>query len=248
MYHFFVEPANIGEEIIRIDGDDYNHIRNVLRMKPGEEISVSNGQDNREFRCEVSGYGEDYVDARILFIKEGDYELPMKVFLFQGLPKGDKMEVIIQKCVELGVHTVVPVAMSRSIVKLDDKKAAKKVERYNEISKAAAKQSQRAIVPKVDRVMSFKEACEMAACLDYLLVPYELAEDMSNTRTVMGGIKPGMSVGVYIGPEGGIAPKEIELLKSIGGKTITLGKRILRTETAGMTVLSWLVYLLEGME
>ena len=172
-------------------------------------------------------------------------ELPSKVYLFQGLPKNDKMELIIQKAVELGVYAVVPVATKRAVVKLDDKKEAKKLVRWQSISESAAKQAKRLIIPEVMPVMSFKEAVAFSQTMDVRLIPYELAENMAYTRQVLSQIKPGQSIGIFIGPEGGFAEEEVELALNSGMETITLGKRILRTETAGMTVLSILMYLLE---
>jgi 16S rRNA (uracil1498-N3)-methyltransferase len=248
MYQFFVEPENIDVErkCVIIEGSDVNHIKNVLRMKTGEEIAVSNGIDGKEYRCAIASFGEDTVKCELRFIKEDGAELPSKIYLFQGLPKGDKMELVIQKAIELGVYEIIPVAMDRCVVKLDEKRAKKKVERYREIARAAAKQSKRATIPCITDVMTFKDACNYANCLNCKIIPYELADDMENTRNVINKIAPGDSVGVFIGPEGGITPEEIKMAEEIGAKSVTLGKRILRTETAGLTVLSWLVFILEG--
>ena len=244
MYRFFVEKEQIGEKTIRIIGSDVNHIRNVLRMKPGEEILISDGE-KKEYHCEIKTLDPEYVEALIMFVKEEGLELPSKVYLFQGLPKNDKMELIIQKAVELGVYAVVPVATKRAVVKLDDKKEAKKLVRWQSISASAAKQAKRLIIPEVMPVMSFKEAVAFSQTMDVRLIPYELAENMAYTRQVLSQIKPGQSIGIFIGPEGGFAEEEVELALNSGMETITLGKRILRTETAGMTVLSILMYLLE---
>ena len=244
MYRFFVEKEQIGEKTIRIIGSDVNHIRNVLRMKPGEEILISDGE-KKEYHCEIKTLDPEYVEALIMFVKEEGLELPSKVYLFQGLPKNDKMELIIQKAVELGVYAVVPVATKRAVVKLDDKKEAKKLVRWQSISESAAKQAKRLIIPEVMPVMSFKDAVAFSQTMDVRLIPYELAENMAYTRQVLSQIKPGQSIGIFIGPEGGFAEEEVELALNSGMETITLGKRILRTETAGMTVLSILMYLLE---
>ena len=244
MYRFFVEKEQIGDKTIRIIGSDVNHIRNVLRMKPGEEILISDGE-KKEYHCEIKTLDPEYVEALIMFVKEEGLELPSKVYLFQGLPKNDKMELIIQKAVELGVYAVVPVATKRAVVKLDDKKEAKKLVRWQSISESAAKQAKRLIIPEVMPVMSFKEAVAFSQTMDVRLIPYELAENMAYTRQVLSQIKPGQSIGIFIGPEGGFAEEEVELALNSGMETITLGKRILRTETAGMTVLSILMYLLE---
>lgn len=244
MYQFFVKPENINGNRIIIDGSDVNHIKNVLRMREGDEVAVSNGIDGKEYRCGIVRLG-DVIECELRFIKEDGVELPAKIYLFQGFPKGDKNELIIQKAVELGVYEVIPVFMKRSIVKLDEKKAASRVARYQTIAEAAAKQSKRAIIPKVHECMTMKQAVKYASEMDMIFVPYELAEDMSHTREVMSAISPGQSVAFFIGPEGGIDSDEIKMLQEIGATEITLGKRILRTETAGLTVLSWLVYLLE---
>ncbi|MDD6806620.1 MAG: 16S rRNA (uracil(1498)-N(3))-methyltransferase [Lachnospiraceae bacterium] len=245
MYQFFVEEGQICGDRIVITGEDVNHIKNVLRMKIGEEIAVSNGVDGREYRCEVAQLLSDEVVCKLRFIKENDVELPAQVYLFQGLPKADKMELIIQKAVELGVYSVIPVATRRSIVKLDDKKAAAKQNRWQGIAEAAAKQSKRKIIPKIEKVMSFAEALEMAKELEVRLIPYELAEDMSHTKEIIERIREGQKIAIFIGPEGGFDETEIALASEVGVEPITLGKRILRTETAGMTVLAWLMYHLE---
>lgn len=245
MYQFFVEPEQIVGNRVFISGKDVNHIRNVLRMKIGEELAISNGIDGKEYRCAIAAFHEEQIELELRFIKEDALELPCKVYLFQGLPKGDKMEFIIQKSVELGVHEVIPVATKRSIVKLDDKKAKQKVQRWQGISEAAAKQSKRGIVPNVHEVLSFKQALEYAKDMDVKMIPYELAEGIGATRELIAGIKSGQSVAVFIGPEGGFAEEEIEAAKELGISPVSLGKRILRTETAGMTVLAFLLYQLE---
>lgn len=247
MYQFFVEPGQINEndKSVIITGTDVNHIKNVLRMKVGEELAVSNGVDGREYRCGILELEEERIVCELRFIKEDAVELPVKVTLFQGLPKADKMELIIQKAVELGVAEIVPVATKRCVVKLDDKKAASKVTRWQSIAEAAAKQSKRGIIPQVLPVQSFKLALKQAAEMDVRLIPYELASGMEHTRELLGNLKPGQRVAVFIGPEGGFEESEIALAGENGVESITLGKRILRTETAGMTVLAWIGYLME---
>lgn len=250
MYQFFVSPEQIDVEHRRvlITGSDVNHIVNVLRMKPGEEFAVSNGTDGKEYRCSILTYTQEQVECELRFIKEDGMELSARVHLFQGIPKADKMELIIQKAVELGVYEIIPVAMSRCVVKLDAKKEAGKIARWNAISEAAAKQSKRKVIPQVIQVLHFKEALQKAADMDVRLVPYELAEGMAKTRELIETIKPGQDVAVFIGPEGGFAEEEIEAAMACGMTPITLGKRILRTETAGMTVLAWIMYRLESDE
>ncbi len=244
MHHFFVSPEQVGEKSITITGSDVNHIKHVLRMAPGEQITVSSGE-NKEYRCEIRSLSEEQVEAQIMWVQETGAELPSRLYLFQGLPKSDKMELIIQKAVELGVYEIVPTATRRTVVKLDKKKEESKRKRWQGIAESAAKQSKRNLIPQVTQVMSFREAVEYAAGLDVKLVPYELAEGMDAARQVIGSIKPGQSVAVFIGPEGGFAPEEIDYAVEHGFRPITLGRRILRTETAGMTVLSILMYHLE---
>ncbi len=247
MYQFFVEPGqiNISDRSVMITGTDVNHIRNVLRMKVGEEIAVSNGQDGKEYRCGIAEFLEDAVRCELRFVKEDGVELPVRVVLFQGLPKADKMELIIQKAVELGVYEIVPVAVKRCVVRLDDKKAQAKTARWQNIAEAAAKQSRRGMIPQVAPLVSLEQALERAKGMDVRLIPYELAEGMDRTRELFGSIRAGQTVAVFIGPEGGFEESEIALAQQHGVEPVTLGRRILRTETAGMTVLAWLGYLLE---
>lgn len=246
MYRFFVEPSQIQDKKIIITGSDVNHIRNVLRMKIGEEIAVSNGIDNREYRCGIEEYTEQEVICTLRFVKEDGVELPAKIYLFQGLPKADKMELIIQKAVELGVYEVIPVETKRCVVKLDEKKAAAKVRRWQGIAEAAAKQSKRGVIPVVHDVMGMKDAVAYAHSMDIRMIPYELAEDMRHTKEVIESVKAGESVAVFIGPEGGFEESEIHEALAAEIEPVTLGRRILRTETAGLTVLSWLMYHLES--
>lgn len=245
MYQFFVEPSQIQGNTIYITGSDVNHIKNVLRMQPGEEIAVSNGEDGKEYRCEITELGEEEILCTLRFIKESDIELPSKIYLFQGLPKADKMELIVQKCVELGVHEIIPVATKRCVVKLDEKKAKQKISRWQSISEAAAKQSKRKIIPNIHSVMTFQEALLFAKEMDVKVIPYELAEGMATTREIISSLKPGQEIAIFIGPEGGFEETEIAKAKEAGILPITLGKRILRTETAGFTVLAWMIYQLE---
>ena len=247
MYQFFVEPSQIQGTRVIITGNDVNHIKNVLRMQPGEEIAVSNGEDGKEYRCGIEELHEDEIVCTLRFVKEDGVELPSKIYLFQGLPKADKMELIIQKAVELGAYEVIPVATKRTVVKLDEKKAKQKISRWQSISEAAAKQSKRRIVPQIPSVMSFREAVAYAKDMQVKLIPYELAEGMEKTRELIGNLKPGQDIAIFIGPEGGFDESEIKYALEQGIEPVTLGKRILRTETAGFTILSWIMYQLEGM-
>lgn len=244
MYHFFVMPEQIADGCAVITGQDVNHIKNVLRMKQGQQIGVRDGI-SRSYICELEKFDSDKIYARILS-EEGSFtELPAKLYLFQGLPKGDKMELVIQKAVELGACGVIPVNTRRTVVKLDKKKSEARAKRWNAIAESAAKQSGRMEIPRVYGVMSLKEALEFARTLDFNLIPYELAEGMDETRKILNCVRPGMSVGIFIGPEGGFDLEELEEAKGAGVRPITLGRRILRTETAGMAVLSILMFQLE---
>lgn len=244
MQRFFVTPDQVGEDKIRIQGSDVNHMKNVLRMRPGEEVMVSDG-NNRQYRCRVEDYPEGEAVLAILEAGLVDTELPSRIYLFQGLPKQEKMELIVQKAVELGVCQVIPVQTRRCVVKLDAKKAAKKVQRWQQIAESAAKQAGRGYIPAVSEVMTFQEALAFSETLDIRLIPYELADGMDGTRKILDGIRPGQSVGIFIGPEGGFEKEEVGRAVEAGALPITLGKRILRTETAGIAVLSILMYRLE---
>lgn len=244
MHHFFVTPQQISGDKIRIEGGDVNHMKNVLRMKLHEKAEISDGE-SRTYLCEVEAYEEDVAVLHILEEMEADTEPASKLYLFQGLPKSDKMELIVQKAVELGVYQVIPVAMKRSVVRLDDKKAEKKADRWNSIAESAAKQAGRSRIPEVTMPLSYNEALKMAEELDVTLLPYELAGGMEVTREVIRQIKSGQSVGIFIGPEGGFEPEEVDAAVSMGAKVITLGRRILRTETAGLATLAVLMFELE---
>ena len=246
MLHIFVDPAQMKGDLLYVTGKDVNHIKNVMRLKKGDEISVRTGQDDREYRYGIEEFTDSEVVCRLRFVKEADVELPVKVYIFQGLPKADKMELIIQKAVELGAAEIIPVEMRRSVVKLDASKKAKKTQRWQAIAESAAKQSRRAVVPMVREPMTMEEAVRFAEQnTDVRLLPYELQEADGSTRDVMDGIREGSAVSIFIGPEGGFDPAEVELAREAGIRPISLGKRILRTETAALVVLSFLIYHFE---
>lgn len=264
MHRFFVSDINEADKEVTITGQDVNHIANVLRLSVGDEITVSDGS-SRDYLCSITAIdtkNDKNVIAEIIDVFDSNAELPADIYLFQGFPKGDKFETIIQKCVELGVHEIIPVMMDRTVVQLDDKKRVKKISRYQGIAEAAAKQSRRGIIPDIKSFMSFKEAVKYSRDIsDIILVPYESAEGMPYSREVIRGIVNSVhekenspvsddnnrkySVAVFIGPEGGFANSEIELLKDSDAKIISLGHRILRTETAGMNIISVLGFNLD---
>jgi 16S rRNA (uracil1498-N3)-methyltransferase len=246
MFRFYSSRDNIADNLFKLEKEDINHIKNVLRMTPGEKIIICD-KEGRDYECEISSITSDEVVANIISEKECEAELDADIILFQGLPKKDKMELIIQKAVELGVKEIVPVATKNAVVKIEnDKKEEKKLERWQSISLSAAKQSGRGIVPKVSKVVSFKEAISRAASMEGAIIPYEKAKGMEHSREVINGLKGKKSIAVFIGPEGGFDPLEIELALHNNVLPITLGKRILRTETAGLTILSILMYSLEN--
>lgn len=260
MYQFFVEPHQVGQEYISIFGDDVNHIKNVLRMKPGTQIRVSikddvsdkkqlmdqSNQDveNKSFFGIIETISDNEVLVKIESQDKVGTELSNRIYLFQGLPKGDKMELIIQKAVELGVYQIIPVAMKNCVVKLDEKKAASKVKRWQAISESAAKQSKRTVIPEIKMPLSWKLALKEAENLDVVLVPYENERGMEATRESLKSIEKGKSIGIFVGPEGGFSSEEIEMLAPTYHR-ISLGRRILRTETAGLATLSMLVFCLD---
>ena len=247
MHHFFVRPEQISGKEAYIEGPDWNHAANVLRVRPGEQVLLSVGED-WNYLCTVREV--DRAGQRILLsvLEENQdvRELPVKISLYQGLPKSDKMELIIQKAVELGAARVVPVETARCVVKLDRKKAESKRTRWQAISESAAKQSGRSVIPEIAMPMKYAAALKEAADCDIRLIPYENAEGMERTRKILESVQPGQKIAVFIGPEGGFEETEIRQAEEAGFEAVTLGKRILRTETAGFVVLSLLMAQTEG--
>ncbi|MBR0090365.1 MAG: 16S rRNA (uracil(1498)-N(3))-methyltransferase [Lachnospiraceae bacterium] len=259
MHHLFMPQSQLknGGRQLRITGDDYHHIVRVLRMKTGDELSVSvtdveNGDAAAEYRYGIDAITEREVVCTLRFIKEEDRELPAKISLLQCLPKGDKMEQIIQKAVELGVYEVIPVSARRCVVRLDETKAKTKVARWRKIAEAAAMQSKRGIIPEIREVMTVDEALSYASDCDLKLIPYELSavkEDaeggIAKTKHLIGSIREGWRIAVMIGPEGGFDEAEVARALDAGFEDVSLGRRILRTETAGPAVLAWMMFHLE---
>ena len=248
MFQFFVEKGQVRDGHAYITGGDVNHITNVLRLQCGDRLQVVQEEDPQLYLCAIARVDDGAVDCIIEQTMQNHSELPSRICLFQGLPKSDKMEWILQKAVELGVHEIIPVKTENTVVKLDRERSVGKVKRWQAIAEAAAKQSKRGTIPQVHEVLTYKEALAYMSALDVRLMAYEHADAdrMEETRTILGSIRPGASIGILIGPEGGFSPREAEAAGDAGISRITLGRRILRTETAGLTVLSWLVYLLEN--
>jgi len=247
MFHFFVSQDNISSDTVTITGSDVNHIKNVLRMKTGEKF-IANDGNGASYCCKISEITDEMITAEIDEGQLQSNELPVKLVLFQGLPKADKMELIIQKAVELGVNEIVPVEMNRCVVKLDEKKKKSKIARWQSISESAAKQSGRTIIPTVCDVMKYGDALKKASEYDIVLVPYECADGVKALQEKLDTVESGMTIGIFIGPEGGFEEYEIEKAKKNGGQIVSLGKRILRTETASIAALSICMYSIEAKE
>ena len=233
MFNFFAADGSRRDDCYYIEGSDLNHIRNVLRMKPGDRFLIS--EKGVSSLCELTELNEGCAVA--LIIEEGfqNTELPVELHLFQGLPKADKMELIIQKCTELGVHRIVPCEMHRCVVKIEDKKKKSKIQRWQAISESAAKQSKRSIIPEIGDILPFSLLKERVKDFDLFIVPYENERGMKATADTLDMIKSGMKIGILIGPEGGFEEKEIDSLLTSGAIPLSLGSRILRTETAAIT-------------
>lgn len=247
MSKFFVKNENREEEKIKIVGTDVNHIKNVLRLKMGDEIQVCNQETRENFVCEIVEIHKEFVQTKIVEKVETVSEGNVELHIFQGLPKSDKMELIIQKGTELGVSKIIPVAFQRSIVKLSGKDEAKKLQRWQKIAEVAAKQSGRDLVPEIKEVIDVKKICHLVQEYDIILLAYEEEKEnmLKNELLTMKETKENFKIAVVIGPEGGIEKEEVLLLKNAGAKVVSLGRRILRTETVALVVASIVMYELE---
>lgn len=245
MYRFYISEEQIAENEITIQGSDVNHIRNVLRLEEGDWVIACNGQ-GKDYVSRIRSIEKEQVILWVEKVQDTGTELATKITLFQGIPKKEKMEFIIQKAVELGVYEIVPVMMKRCVVKFsDDKKLKKKQERWQAIAEAAAKQCDRGIIPVVHKPVSMEEAFDMAKSLEYNMIPYELQDGIDKSRELVSHACRQSSVGIFIGPEGGFEAKEVEQAVANGMEPITLGKRILRTETAGMALLAIMMFQMQ---
>ena len=243
MHRFFAADAAERETIL-LDENESKHARSVLRVRDGETAELLDGQ-GRRFGAQIDGTENGRVRVRRLTELPGN-EPEVRVTLYPGLPKLDKLDFVVQKAVELGAYEVVPMATHRAVVKLDQKKEESKRKRWNAIAESAAKQSKRTVIPEVTKVFSFREAVIYAVeTYDVCLIPYECAEGMEQTRAILAKVQPGTSVAILIGPEGGFEESEIAYAQEKGVHPITLGHRILRTETAGLAVLSALMLQLD---
>lgn len=248
MPKFFISQEQIDGNNLKIKGKDVNHIRNVLRKKINDEITVCNIDNQKDYLCTINELEKEYINCTIVTELEKNVESNVKLTILQGLPKADKMELIIQKSVELGVTEIIPIEMKRCVVKLQEKDKIKKVQRWQKISEVASKQCGRNIIPKIGQVMSLKNICNLIDNYDIVLVAYENEKEKS-IKQILKEIKNNYSkeikIAVLIGPEGGITPEEVEALTESGAMTMSLGKRILRTETVALNVASIIMYELD---
>lgn len=252
MPKFFVENNQIKNDTIYIKDKDVNHIKKVLRKNIEDEITICNENTKQDYLCKITNIEENEITCKILKKLETNVESNIEVSIFQGLPKADKMELIIQKSVELGVHDITPIEMKRCVVKLKEKDKTKKIERWQKISEVAAKQCGRNYIPKINNIENLKEISEKIKDYDAVLVAYE--EEKENTlKNELKLLKKDnqennkkIKIAIVIGPEGGIDKEEINALEKNGAKIITLGKRILRTETVALNILSIIMYELEN--
>lgn len=248
MRKFFVESDQLNNNQIQILGEDVNHIKNVLRLEIGERIKICDKKTSTNYISEISEITSKYVNCDIIEIAENEAEGNVELHIFQGLPKADKMELIIQKGTELGVTEFIPVSFKRSIVKLSGRDEDKKIERWNKIAEVAAKQSGRDLVPKVRNIENIKSLCNEIGDYDLVLLAYEL-EDKNYIKDELLELKKkkgNYKIAVIIGPEGGIDQTEVKIMQEYGAKVISLGKRILRTETVALQVSSIIMYELEN--
>ena len=247
MPRFFVKTEQINQPYIYIKNEDVNHIKNVLRKKVEDKIEVCNQETGDTYLCEIEQLDDNEILTKIIE-KLNETETNIKIDIYQGLPKAEKMELIIQKSVELGVNSIIPISLKRCVVKLEGKDQNKKIERWQKIAESAAKQCGRNIIPKIGNIIKIKQFEELSKNYDSLIVAYENEKEYTlkqEIQKIKQSNKKELKIAVVIGPEGGLAKEEIETLKNYGANIVTLGKRILRTETVALNILSILMYELE---
>ena len=246
MFKFFVPEEQIVENKIKILGQDVNHIVNVLRLKILDEIIVCDKDNGKSYITKINCIDKDYVEVEIVRENIETTESNVSIDLFQGLPKFDKMEYIIQKATEIGVKNILPVSLERCIVKIDKKTEIKKLDRWQKIAEVAAKQSKRDYIPKIEKILNIENICQNIEKYDIILIAYE-NEKANSLKTELKRLKgiDNLKIGVIVGPEGGFSEKEVQKLVSLGAKCVTLGERILRTETASLVLLSDIIYEFE---
>ena len=246
MPRFFIKENQIQNNQITIIGEDVNHIKNVIRKQIGDIIEICNQDNEKSYKCEIEKIEEKQITTKIIEELKAQ-ESNIKVDIFQGLPKAEKMELIIQKSVELGANAIIPVNMKRCVVKLDSKSEEKKIERWQKISESAAKQCGRNNIPEVKHLVNIKDICNKIKDYDAMIVAYENEKEntLKQELTKLKNKQKNLKIGIVIGPEGGLEEKDVKHLKESGAKIITLGHRILRTETVALNMLSIIMYELE---
>ena len=245
MPKFFVKNNQVNNETITIIGEDVNHIKNVLRLNIDDNIQICNVDTAINYTCGISKISNEAIECIIFNKIESSSEPNIHINIFQGIPKSDKMELIIQKAVELGANEITPVEMKRCVSKIEEKSKNKKIERWQKISEVASKQSGRDRIPKINQIITVKNICNLASEYDIVLLAYENEKQntlKSELLKIKDKTKEKLKIGVIIGPEGGLDIEEVQLLKENGAKVITLGKRILRTETVAFTLTSIIMY------
>lgn len=248
MPRFFVKNEQIKGTTIEILGEDVKHITNVLRKQIGDNIEICDQDTEKSYICEIEKIGNESILTNIIEELQS-YDDNIKVDIYQGLPKADKMELIIQKSVELGVNSIIPVAMKRCVVKIDSKDESKKIARWQKIAESAAKQSGRSTIPEIKNIVNIEKIIQLIKEYDCVIVAYENEKNNTIKRELLEikeKVYDKVKIAVVIGPEGGLEEKDVELLKHNGAKIVTLGHRILRTETVALNVLSVIMYELEN--
>ena len=248
MPRFFVKNEQIKGTTIEILGEDVKHIKNVLRKQIGDNIEICDQDTEKSYICEIEKIGNESILTNIIEELQS-YDDNIKVDIYQGLPKADKMELIIQKSVELGVNAIIPVTMKRCVVKIDSKDELKKITRWQKIAESAAKQSGRNAIPEIKNIVNVEKIIQLIKEYDCVIVAYENEKNNTIKRELLKikeNIHDKVKIAVVIGPEGGLEEKDVEILKQNGAKIVTLGRRILRTETVALNVLSVIMYELEG--
>ena len=246
MPRFFVKTEQIEEKKVKIVGEDVKHIRNVLRKQIGENIEICNSENGKAYDCKITKIEEKHIDTEILkeLIEEKSNIL---VDIYQGIPKSDKMELIIQKSVELGVNSIIPVAMKRCVAKIEPKAQEKKIARWQKIAESAAKQSGRTIIPEIRKIVTIQDIVKLSNQYDSVIVAYENEKRNTIKKELLKlKNKEQVKIAVVIGPEGGLEESDVKLLKESGANIVTLGNRILRTETVALNILSIIMYELEN--
>ena len=245
MPKFFVKNNQIENDKIIITGEDVNHIKNVLRLSIDDDLQICDLDTAINYTCGITKIDNDKIECNIFNKIDSEAESNIHINIFQGIPKSDKMELIIQKCVELGVNEITPVEMKRCVAKIEDKAKIKKIERWQKISEVAAKQCGRDRIPKINNVINIKNICNLSSEYDIVLLAYE-NEEINTLKnellTLRNETNKSLKIGIIIGPEGGLDKEEVEVLKENGIKSITLGKRILRTETVAFVLTSIIMY------